>query len=248
LQKDSQKLKPGDTHYTQWFSSLTKFIAVFYKKYPTTCLSGLLRLVVKSLSNSESLDLLVLRELLAKMGGCETMLELSHVQLEGLSGGKTLQNETMGGQVKEVAVKKSIRILRDELTKTNTALPLLYLTSAIRNNIIFNMETNKLKLVSHIYDICQDVLMQFTDFLVQGTLSTINSAADKIKALEAIAGIAVSFLSLYKCAYLPRHVSSVFSDSSIDEGADPARRAAIVYRVSASAAYRAIGAAEQSHE
>lgn len=188
LQKDSQKLKPGDTHYTQWFSSLTKFIAVFYKKYPTTCLSGLLRLVVKSLSNSESLDLLVLRELLTKMGGCETMLDLSHIQLEGLSGGKTLQNETMGGQVKELAVKKSIRILRDEFTKTNTALPLLYLTSSIRSNIIFNMETNKLKLVSHMYDVCQDVLMQFTDFLVQGTLSTINSAADKIKAMEAIAG------------------------------------------------------------
>lgn len=31
LRKDSNKLKPGDTHYSQWFSSLAKFIGAFYK-------------------------------------------------------------------------------------------------------------------------------------------------------------------------------------------------------------------------
>lgn len=85
LQKDSEKLKPGDTHYTQWFASLAKFIATFYRKYPATCLEGLLHFLVGSLSKGESLDLLVLRELLTKMGACETMLDLSHSQLEGLA-------------------------------------------------------------------------------------------------------------------------------------------------------------------
>ena len=83
LQKDSEKLKPGDTHYSQWFSSLAKFVATFYRKYPSTCLEGLLHFLVGSLSKGESLDLLVLRELLTKMGGCETMLDVSHSQLEG---------------------------------------------------------------------------------------------------------------------------------------------------------------------
>ncbi len=99
LQKDSQKLKPGDTHYSDWFSSMAKFIATFYRKYPTACLSGLLNFLVRGLCKGESLDLLVLRELLSKMGGCETMLDLSNTQLEGMSGGKALQAETMGAQV-----------------------------------------------------------------------------------------------------------------------------------------------------
>ena len=31
LRKDSNKLKPGDTHYSGWFSALSKFIGAFYK-------------------------------------------------------------------------------------------------------------------------------------------------------------------------------------------------------------------------
>lgn len=31
LRKDSNKLKSGDTHYSGWFSALSKFIGSFYK-------------------------------------------------------------------------------------------------------------------------------------------------------------------------------------------------------------------------
>lgn len=31
LRKDSNKLKAGDTHYSGWFSALSKFIGSFYK-------------------------------------------------------------------------------------------------------------------------------------------------------------------------------------------------------------------------
>jgi hypothetical protein len=31
LRKDSNKLKPGDTHYSSWYSALSKFIGAFYK-------------------------------------------------------------------------------------------------------------------------------------------------------------------------------------------------------------------------
>jgi hypothetical protein len=33
------------------------------------------------------------------MGGCDTLLDVSHHQLEGLAGGKALQAEVMGAQV-----------------------------------------------------------------------------------------------------------------------------------------------------
>lgn len=80
------KLKKGDTHFSQWFSALTKFIGTFYCRYPTTELKGLLHYVLQRLSVGDSLDLLVLKELLVIMGSSETLLEVSPTQLEGLSG------------------------------------------------------------------------------------------------------------------------------------------------------------------
>ena len=41
LDKDSDKLKKGDTHYSSWFSALAKFTAFFFKKYPQSELKGI---------------------------------------------------------------------------------------------------------------------------------------------------------------------------------------------------------------
>lgn len=74
----------GDTHYTSWFSALSKFTATFYRRFPTTELKGLLHFLLKQLSSGQSLDLLVLKELLGRMGGCDTLIEMSSEQLEGI--------------------------------------------------------------------------------------------------------------------------------------------------------------------
>lgn len=94
--------------------------------------------------------------------------------------------ETMGGLVKEGVPKKAVKALRDELAKTQTDFPLLYLISKIRSNIIFNLETTELKLVSHMYDVCQDVLMQFTEFLVLGGLNGCSNS-EKNEKLDSFA-------------------------------------------------------------
>lgn len=171
LHKDSDKLQKGDTHMSHWFNSLTKFIGTFYKKYPSTEIKGILHFLLQKLSIGESLDLLVLKELLIRMGGSETVLEVSSTQLEGLSGGKALQGEVMGAQVKDAANKKAVRILRETMISSGTALPLLLFIAQTRSKIVFKAETSQLKLISFLYDTCQDVLTQFTDFLVGGTRS-----------------------------------------------------------------------------
>ena len=81
LRKDSCKLKEGDTHYSSWFTALAKLIGLFYKKYPFTDLKCVLHFLLQQLKRGESLDLLVLKELLLKMGGCDNVLEISHGQL-----------------------------------------------------------------------------------------------------------------------------------------------------------------------
>ena len=58
----------------------------------------------------------------------------------------------------------------------------------IRSKIIFGVQTTQLKLVSHMYDICQDVLVQFTEFLMQGGVTLSGSASEKVKVFEGLAG------------------------------------------------------------
>lgn len=76
LRKDGDKLKQGDTHYTQWFGALARFIGLMYARYPETEIRALLHFLLRGLQQGQSLDLLVLRELLVRMGGCETLLEV----------------------------------------------------------------------------------------------------------------------------------------------------------------------------
>ena len=68
---------------------------------------GLLHFLLRKVSTGDSLDLLILKELLGTVGGCDTFLEVSHAQLQGLSGGRALQVEIMKSQVCTLTVSKS---------------------------------------------------------------------------------------------------------------------------------------------
>lgn len=83
----------------------------------------------------------------------------------GLTGGKNLRAEAMGGGVRESQSRVAMKTLRDTLLSSETAVPLLLLIAQIRSRILFNTDTPQLKLISHLFDTAQDVLMQFTDFL-----------------------------------------------------------------------------------
>jgi hypothetical protein len=65
----------------------------------------------------------------------------------------------------------AMRTLRDTLLSSETALPLLLFIARIQSQILFSTATPDLKLISHLYDTAQDVLMQFTEFLVAGAKS-----------------------------------------------------------------------------
>jgi hypothetical protein len=83
----------------------------------------------------------------------------------GLTGGKNLRAEAMGGGIRESQSRVAMKTLRDTLLSSETAVPLLLLIAQIRSRILFNTDTPQLKLISHLFDTAQDVLMQFTDFL-----------------------------------------------------------------------------------
>ena len=128
------------------------------------------------------------------MGGCDTLLEMSVAQLEGLSGGKTLRAEAMG-TVGKAEAKSPIaaRALREALVLSETAIPLLLLIAQNRSRILFCTDTPQLKLVSHLYDTAHDVLMQFTDFLVAGArwIEDIAKLMPPMRSLLGETGLAV---------------------------------------------------------
>ncbi|RYG68356.1 hypothetical protein EON64_05370, partial [archaeon] len=178
----SSKIKAGQTSYSPWFLSLSKFIATLYGKFPVTEVKGLLHYLLVSVKSGGSADLLVLKDLLGIMGGCTTLLDVSMMQLEGLAGGKVLRSEVLSSNsnstVSAKQARKSGSILRDELLASGTALPLLLFIAQIRSRVLFEQDEMPLKLISQLYDTAQDVLMQFSDFLVTDG-----------KALQSIAAV-----------------------------------------------------------
>ena len=59
----------------------------------TIATPGLFSFLLKKLGVGQSLDLLILKELLGRMGGCDTLLDMSADQLEGMAGGRCLKAE-----------------------------------------------------------------------------------------------------------------------------------------------------------
>jgi len=90
------------------------------------------------------------------------------------------------GVSREIVNKKAVKILRDELITSKCALPLLLFIAQYRTKIAYQSISNNnneddndnhlslsskesLKFISYLYDICQDVSMQYTEFLMQDT-------------------------------------------------------------------------------
>ena len=83
------------------------------------------------------MDLLILKELLGRMGGCDTLIEMSAEQLEGMSGGRHLRSESMSAATRDIVkagheTVKPAKILRDAFLNSGTAIPMLLLIAQVR--------------------------------------------------------------------------------------------------------------------
>ena len=88
-------------------------------------------------------------------------------------------------QAQSAINKAAVRVLRDSLLNSKTALPMLLFIAQIRSNIIFGgVDSKQLKLLAYLYDICQDVLMQFTDFLVGSVQMPGSSRSDSTSSIS----------------------------------------------------------------
>ncbi|GLE06165.1 hypothetical protein PINS_up015376 [Pythium insidiosum] len=164
-----QSIKADGTNISLWLASLANFTGSFYRKYPTVELSGVLQyLMQRLLQHWESVDLVVLSELLAKMGSCVTFEDISAAQLEALAGGPHLWHEAPTDP--KLTNRRAIPRLRDALVKRDLAIPLCLLICQVRSRMEAHQEsdsrtTTHLKALGRMYDTCQMTLSQLLQFL-----------------------------------------------------------------------------------
>ena len=147
-----------------WLTALSSFCGAVYKKH-TIELQGLLQYVANQLKAKHSLDLIIIKEVVAKMGGVEGVEEMTSEQIEATAGGELLRQEAASfTQVKNT--RKSSQRLKDCLIESGLAVPLVLLMAQQGNCVVYQeTEDDHLKLVGKLFDQCHDTLVQFGSFL-----------------------------------------------------------------------------------
>uniref|UniRef100_A0A7S2R5A3 THO complex subunit 2 n=1 Tax=Rhizochromulina marina TaxID=1034831 RepID=A0A7S2R5A3_9STRA len=147
-----------------WFRNLATFIGAFYRNHPTVELQGLLQFVLEKLNAGSSWELIIIKDLLAKVGGCEYLEQQNDEQVAAYAGGEALRRETTLASDKEP--KKVVRRrLQEALQQPETGLPLLVLIAQQRDVVLYHSEQKELKIIGDTFDRCHTVLVQLVEFL-----------------------------------------------------------------------------------
>ncbi|TDH74164.1 hypothetical protein CCR75_001126 [Bremia lactucae] len=164
LSRPQKSMKSDGTNVSLWLTSLANFSGSFYRKYPNVELAGLLQYLIQRLQNWASVDLIVLSELLTKMGSCLSLEDISVSQLEAQAGGPNLWYEPADPKFQN---RRAIPRLRDALIKRNLALPLCILICQMRSRIEYHEDKRlpHLKLLGRVFDTCQLTFSQLLQFL-----------------------------------------------------------------------------------
>ena len=188
------KLKSDGQHVSLWLQALASFCGHLARRYQDVDLASLLQYLANALKDDQSVDLLVLKELIARMTGCEALEDMSDAQIEAMAGGETLRAEAVVGAKGSVTTRqrlKGVARLRHALTRgpDPLAAPLLVLIAQRRQALAYEDEDGgdddfggarggvyggggggfgarrHLKLTSQLYDSCQETLFHYCDFL-----------------------------------------------------------------------------------
>ncbi|CCJ30037.1 unnamed protein product [Pneumocystis jirovecii] len=166
--ENKKRLKEDGTSIAHWLQGLASFCGRLFKRYSNMDPTTVIFYVFNQLKISNTFDLIVLKELIAQMAGIFPPTNLSESQLQGLAGGEYLKQIAMSliYDSKTISSKSSIRLLRS-LVESNLAGPLLILIAQQKLVCIYRMDDSDphLKLLANLLDECQNILVQYVEFL-----------------------------------------------------------------------------------
>ncbi|XP_017775974.1 PREDICTED: THO complex subunit 2 isoform X2 [Nicrophorus vespilloides] len=180
---EKKRVKHDSTSISNWLQSLSSFCGAVFKKYNIE-LTGLLQFVANQLKAQKSLDLLILKEIIQKMAGIDTIEDLTMDQLNAMSGGELLKVEA--GYFSQVRnTKKSSLRLKDAMADQNLAVALCLLIAQQKYCIVYReTQQSHLKLVGKLSDQCQDTLVQFGTFL--GSTLSVDEYVNKLPSIQSM--------------------------------------------------------------
>ncbi|KAK3866040.1 hypothetical protein Pcinc_028398 [Petrolisthes cinctipes] len=183
LSENKERIANDAMAFSPWLQSLSSFCGSSCKKY-TIELGGILQFVANQLKAEKSIDLLILREIVQKMGGTDTLEDLTPDQLDAMCGGELLKREAGWYQQERNTKRSSVR-LKEALLDNHLAVPLLLLMAQQRSSVVYNQtESPHLKLVGKLYDQCQDTMVQFGSYLSQ--VVTIQELTDRLPTIGTL--------------------------------------------------------------
>jgi THO complex subunit 2 len=159
------KVKQDGTNVAAWFGSLAQFAGFYYRRYSSVELEGLLQYVFNQLVDKSSVDLLLLRELLSRMGGVEVFDTMSDAQVLASAGGETLRLYAAPTPSMRL-LKRAGSKLRSVLINRKLAIPLLVLVAQQRVATLYaTPRVAHLKLLGDLFDKAHETLLQLSKFI-----------------------------------------------------------------------------------
>lgn len=147
-----------------WLQNLAVFSGALYKRYSHADLTPLLRYIVAQLLEDNTLDLVLLSELLQKMAGLESHENIAEHQMLSTAGGPLLSNKATTAH----QLKRPSQRLMTSLVSADLAVPLWILLAKFAVSAIHRTASvEHLKLLGLLTDQCHDVFLQYTEFMSQ---------------------------------------------------------------------------------
>ncbi|PJF17453.1 hypothetical protein PSACC_02740 [Paramicrosporidium saccamoebae] len=165
------RLKDDGTNLSSWLQGLATFAGSLFRRYYSIIdAESLLQYIVNQLRDDNSFDLVVLSELIHRMGGVESVENMANVHVEALAGGPLLLAEVISNQTVSATLrfnKRSSQHLIQVLTQSKLTIPLWILLAQQRTVASFKGDYNHLKLIGGLLDTGQAVFLQYSSLLAQ---------------------------------------------------------------------------------
>jgi THO complex subunit 2 len=163
------RVERNGTSIEKWLKSLSTFCGTLFAKHKIE-LEGILQYLMNQFLSDQMYDLIVFQELVSSMSGRIPSEDMTSAQLDGVSGGPILRQESL--VVDANSVKKAAPRLVAGLISTDLILYFAIAIAQQRKEISFRVGNDEepgmgpgLKVLAWLNDSCQRAFLQYVDFL-----------------------------------------------------------------------------------
>lgn len=153
---------------SRWLAALSLFAGKIFKRYSVMSPSPILQYVAEQLRQSNTTDLIVLREITSSMAGIVSDTDFNDSQVQSMAGGDLLQAQTMLQILdRRHESKTTAKRLIKSLTDPRLTGQILVSIAQARQTCIFKVSEPDahLKLLGNLFDEVHRILVQYLDLL-----------------------------------------------------------------------------------